>query len=222
MSKRGNLTLHISLTIFRPKEYTSVSPLVFALKQPGVRSGLGSVCPSLLAGSTCRAGEKAARATGSGLTGGPPSGLDPGWPDAGGCSPYRESGAAPAAGSPVARPPLCRRFSVGCAGGVGELRRARSASAGRKLPARGTSIFLHKQLAGNKHLNPRLGKLTVRGAPRTGAGKGGGLGGKRVEEKMRGSESRGWVGCVQGGAPTRTPRVQRRLSYQSQGSSLGR
>lgn len=57
------------------------------------------------------------------------------------------------AGSRVAQPPSCSRFFRGFAGGISELRPKRPVCAGRKLKAGATSIFLHKQLAANKHLN---------------------------------------------------------------------
>lgn len=66
------------------------------------------------------------------------------------------------AGPRVAQPPPCRRFLRGFAGGISELPPAGSTRAGRKRSARVTSIFLHKQLAVNKHLKRRLCKPSAR------------------------------------------------------------
>lgn len=94
------------------------------------------------------------------------------------------------AGSRVAQPPPCCGFLLGFAGGISELRRARSASAGRKLMAWVTSVFLHKQLAANKHLNPRLCKSID--PPRSSNGGGG----KRGEGKCEApNASAGWGVC---------------------------
>lgn len=66
------------------------------------------------------------------------------------------------AGPRVAQPPPCRRFLRGFAGGISELPPAGSTRAGRKRSVRVTSIFLHKQLAVNKHLKRRLCKPSAR------------------------------------------------------------
>lgn len=125
------------------------------------------------------------------------------------------------AGVRVAQPPPCRGFFRGFAGGIGELRPAGSASAGRKLSARVTSIFLHKQLAANKHLNQRLRKPSARRAPLTRRGGGGGGAGRsrRVEGKMRGPESRGGV-CARRFPKTRFPSSEALLKLPTKSRSI--
>lgn len=89
----------------------------------------------------------------------------------------------------AAQPPPCRRFLRGFAGGISELQPVGSASAGRKLSAWVTSIFLHKQLAANKRLKWRFCKSSAPCAPLTEGGRRGQEGGGRE----RGPESRGGV-----------------------------
>lgn len=69
--------------------------MFFAVQEPGIRSGLGPVFPSLLAASTWKAGNDTACAARCELALAGRAKLRPiqGWRGGCDCSPYRESGA---------------------------------------------------------------------------------------------------------------------------------
>lgn len=177
----------------------------FAVQQPGLRNCLGPVFPSPLAVLPWRAGEEAAaarRVPGCGWRQGRPERPGPGLARRPRRLPLpgvRSSAGGRALGG--TQPPPCRLFLRGFAGGISELPPAGSTSAGRKRSARVTSIFLHKQLAVNKHLKRRLRKPSARRAPLTG----GAVWGVGQDGKVRGQGRKG-VGDCAGRCPnTRSP-----------------